>query len=576
MSDLRNWVSDNVLKFTGASDPTIIDFVIASASSSKSSSVLHDKLSTFIDGSADATRDFASELYHRVGNGRKSGSDSGLTAKKPEENRRKKYSLLTMEEDMDLMPPPKDKASKDRERSSKEKRRDTRKEERRERDDERTSARDREDRDRSSRYDRDSSRDRRNADKIKDRRSKKLRRREDDDDQWGDEEFDEGDYEEEEPPSKRVRVDDDDTGSLRNEGLEEEMDEGTKAELQRIRDLEERDAFAKRLKEKDEEKTKKLVEDRSSTKEGKLMAQRRALADDATAREAALSGLRERSRQEYLKKRELEQLALLRKQVSEEQHELRTNPDLTRREKEEFIKNKEILRLAEERLKVDDHLDGYMLPEDYITEKGKIDTKKKKDVLYKRYVERGDDGQEKFVTEQEEWEQHQAEKAKAQARHLEREDEGDYEYVFDDTQQLKFVLESTDFDKNSIFSDKEKQFLDQQLKAAENKAKSIEESRKMLPIYQWRQQFLDALEEHQILIIVGETGSGKTTQLPQYLHEAGYTKNGMKVGCTQPRRVAAMSVAARVAEEMGVKLGNEMVCFSASSLPSQISVGIPP
>ena len=58
--------------------------------------------------------------------------------------------------------------------------------------------------------------------------------------------------------------------------------------------------------------------------------------------------------------------------------------------------------------------------------------------------------------------------------------------------------------------------------------------------------------------MVAETGSGKTTQLPQYLHEAGYTANGQKVGCTQPRRVAAMSVAARVAEEMGTKVGYEV------------------
>ena len=58
-------------------------------------------------------------------------------------------------------------------------------------------------------------------------------------------------------------------------------------------------------------------------------------------------------------------------------------------------------------------------------------------------------------------------------------------------------------------------------------------------------------------------GSGKTTQIPQYLFEGGYTKTKneegetvpMKIGCTQPRRVAAMSVSARVAEEMGVKLG---------------------
>lgn len=53
----------------------------------------------------------------------------------------------------------------------------------------------------------------------------------------------------------------------------------------------------------------------------------------------------------------------------------------------------------------------------------------------------------------------------------------------------------------------------------------------------------------QFLVVIGETGSGKTTQMTQYLAEAGYTSRG-KIGCTQPRRVAAMSVAKRVAEEV--------------------------
>lgn len=63
--------------------------------------------------------------------------------------------------------------------------------------------------------------------------------------------------------------------------------------------------------------------------------------------------------------------------------------------------------------------------------------------------------------------------------------------------------------------------------------------------------------DNSIVIVVGETGSGKTTQLTQYLHEDGYTDYGM-IGCTQPRRVAAMSVAKRVSEEMGGSLGEEV------------------
>ena len=63
----------------------------------------------------------------------------------------------------------------------------------------------------------------------------------------------------------------------------------------------------------------------------------------------------------------------------------------------------------------------------------------------------------------------------------------------------------------------------------------------------------------QVLVVIGETGSGKTTQLTQYLAEAGYTSKG-KIGCTQPRRVAAMSVAKRVAEEVGCRLGEEVCC----------------
>lgn len=86
---------------------------------------------------------------------------------------------------------------------------------------------------------------------------------------------------------------------------------------------------------------------------------------------------------------------------------------------------------------------------------------------------------------------------------------------------------------------------------------TIMEQRKSLPIYKLKDELIKAINENQILIVVGETGSGKTTQLTQYIAEAGFAARG-KIGCTQPRRVAAMSVAKRVAEEFGCLLGQEV------------------
>ena len=86
---------------------------------------------------------------------------------------------------------------------------------------------------------------------------------------------------------------------------------------------------------------------------------------------------------------------------------------------------------------------------------------------------------------------------------------------------------------------------------------SIKDQRETLPVFKFRTKLLEAVAAHQILIVVGDTGSGKTTQMTQYLAEAGYA-NELVIGCTQPRRVAAMSVAKRVAEEVGCKLGNEV------------------
>merc|ERR1712223_552346 len=135
-----------------------------------------------------------------------------------------------------------------------------------------------------------------------------------------------------------------------------------------------------------------------------------------------------------------------------------------------------------------------------------------------------------------------------------------YELLLDD--EIEFIQalklpgskkkKKKDADESSSEEEKE-------LTEKEKKKMTLKEVKESLPVFPFREGLLEAIKEHQILIIEGETGSGKTTQIPQYLYEAGYTENGeKKIGCTQPRRVAAMSGSARVAEEMGVKLGNEV------------------
>ena len=282
---------------------------------------------------------------------------------------------------------------------------------------------------------------------------------------------------------------------------------------------------------------------------------RRALANDPEARKQALPEIRERARQEYLKKRETEQLALLRKQVAEEAEEERSTSKLTAKERAEFAKNREILKLAEERQRIDDYRDGYALPDDYITESGKLDMKAKEQALNKRQVERDEYGQERYVSEHDLFEKEQAARAKAQALQEPATSSDDWEYVFDTSQNIQFVMDRV---AGGQTMSKEQAALSRRLDEAVKKAKTIEDQRKSLPMYQYKHDLLDGLKEHQCIIVVAETGSGKTTQIPQFLVEGGYTENGMKIGCTQPRRVAAMSVASRVAEEMGVKVGHEV------------------
>ncbi|XP_073061326.1 ATP-dependent RNA helicase DEAH13-like isoform X4 [Primulina eburnea] len=96
-----------------------------------------------------------------------------------------------------------------------------------------------------------------------------------------------------------------------------------------------------------------------------------------------------------------------------------------------------------------------------------------------------------------------------------------------------------------------------------SRPKEVEMTRRDLPIVMMEQEIMEAINDHNSVIICGETGCGKTTQVPQFLYEAGFgpnhvhTRRGI-IGVTQPRRVAVLATAKRVAFELGLRLGKEV------------------
>ncbi|CDW54905.1 ATP dependent RNA helicase DHX37 [Trichuris trichiura] len=80
----------------------------------------------------------------------------------------------------------------------------------------------------------------------------------------------------------------------------------------------------------------------------------------------------------------------------------------------------------------------------------------------------------------------------------------------------------------------------------------IEKGRLKLPVVAEEQAIIEAIKENQVVIVCGETGSGKSTQVPQFLYEAGFTTAGKMIGVTEPRRVAAINISHRVADEMNL------------------------
>lgn len=354
MADLQTWVGDQLLNLLDASDSALVSYFITLSTKSKSAGSLYNTLVANGLPETGTAQKFAEELYIRTPRASSSGSAVGQAAKekKSREERQKeeqrkralgsqKFSLLTEEDSLDA---PLASTSRSGSSSKKEK-------------------------------------------------SSSKRRAGGTDKDWDAEEVATSNGS---SSNKRRR-------SASAERANEEQDEETpeeyaaRKEKERLADLKERDEFDKRMKAKDKDKGKsRIVEDRTLTAEQKA---RKALQDDAIQAAAAMPKLRDYSRQEYLKKREQQRVDLLRLEIQDFERDTR-GQKLTKAEIRELESKKEILRLTEERLKIDDGVDGYMMPEDYLTEKGKLDTKRKKEVLYKRYEDnKKERDQEQFVTD---------------------------------------------------------------------------------------------------------------------------------------------------------------------------------
>eukprot|EP00743_Colponemidia_sp_Colp-15_P006211 GILK01006680.1.p1 GENE.GILK01006680.1~~GILK01006680.1.p1 ORF type:complete len:1059 (+),score=238.82 GILK01006680.1:57-3179(+) len=321
------------------------------------------------------------------------------------------------------------------------------------------------------------------------------------------------------------------------------------AEQQREMDLQERDAFADRMLKKD--KAKKITLSAAEQKAEAEIAKRRMLTEEE--KQTMVPEARERSRIEYLKKRTDRELELL-KRKREDNKFLFATEQLTEAELREMQLDDTIIELAEKARNKDDILQRYRMPDSYDEGDRRLD---RNAVLTARYTE-----EKKELTEQELWEQEQIKKSSTSYGVKEKPKQSatkEYDLVFED--QIEFIQEALTSGQKPeaprdtlLTEEEEKEAINlEQL----SKREALQRQRQMLPMFKYREGLLEAISQHQVLIVVGETGSGKTTQIPQYLHEVGYSKLG-KIGCTQPRRVAAMSVAARVSEEMDVKLGHEV------------------
>jgi len=317
--------------------------------------------------------------------------------------------------------------------------------------------------------------------------------------------------------------------------IESDSDDYDKLENEREEDARERDEFAGRMREKDNDRQRKVMS--KSEKKAYEEAKKR-LKMEKEDRAKLIPEIRKKSRRDYLKMRAGDKLDDLEMEIKEEEYYFE-GQNLTKRERADLEYKRKMLTLAKDHkaAKQIERVNRYYMPDDDV----KGDDK---------YV--ADETEMGPNFEQRKWEEEHMHAAlfktgAKDAKQKKGEEEKNYEMIMDEEIQFVQALQLPGSKDTKP-----------EMSTADRKKQSIQECRQSLPVWPFRHDLIDAVREHQILIIEGETGSGKTTQIPQFLIDAGFCDNKMKIGCTQPRRVAAMSVAARVAEEMGYKLGNEV------------------
>ena len=270
------------------------------------------------------------------------------------------------------------------------------------------------------------------------------------------------------------------------------------ANARREIDIRERDEFAKRLRQRDDEQTKNKVKSEP-------------LSRDSDRSKLPVEDLRKTSRRSYLEKREKKKLDELEADLADEEY-LFKDTALTKREKDIIKFKKHTLNLAREheRAQEMENIDRYYMPSGKSDETSKHDRYREDN----RYSDAKTSGQSGQYSEQRKWEDEVIQTALLHFGSRDKEEKSKqtkYDYILDE--EIQFIQQLTIPGVNELLQQKGKSRSDEHDDENKRKHRSLQEARKTLPIYRFREDLMNAIRDHQVLIIEGETGSGKTSKI---------------------------------------------------------------